>query len=716
MYFKLRLIPAAAASLLIAACGGGGGGDGVVSGNPSRGLAVDGYLSFSKVVCDSNDNGLADAGEPVTYTDIAGSFVFTSGCAHGVLASGGTNADTGLPFVGQLRAPVGATVVTPLTTLIASGMSPSQVLTALNLPSDTNLLTKDPAATGSDGALLDPKLLQKSLAVQQMLQKTTELFTGLGAVEGSVASTAVYSEVVGAFADQLKSGAALFDANDAISASKVNTLVAAAVTRTSSASGVSSNIKTALSTAGGSASLATVVESALTSQAQAIMDAAPADITAVTLDRQSNSTIADSVKAAVDGGATGEALAALKNNVAQMATLPTPTASQVPEPAVGSSLLLSFDESPAAYTGMNAYGGALPSVAVPTTSDADRALKIVKPSGSEKWGGIYFGLAPIGFTENRKIITAAVYSTKANAVIKLKVEATDGSSVEVAGTTTGAANTWSTVTWNLSGVDATKSYTTIAITPDGTTTTSDKVYYIDKLALAPGEAVPPPSNYLYLQDNAIGFAPDGVQAQNYSMDTFMSTGINVSWPMLNAAAIKLNLKENGTFTFAQGQTLSAAVQIEQDTPAGNGKILAFTNGVAISKSGSNITLSVPTTPQALIYGVSGDGQTKAVINFASKVRGITNTLSTSASSSTVMFGEVVNYAISELSNRFSNMGDMRGKFKVTIVVDQLPLRKADGSPFSTQTISVPTSVSAGIAGSPVVVTGKGLVGYITLTD
>lgn len=725
MYFKLRLIPAAAAAALMAACGGGGGGDSAPNATATRGLAVDGYLRFSKVVCDSNDNGVADAGEPVTYTNISGSFVFTSGCTHSVLASGGTSADTGLEFVGQLRAPAGAAMVTPLTTLIASGMTQAEVNAALNLPDGTNLLTKDPAATDDEGALLDSTLLKKTLAVQQMLQKTTELFTGLGAVEGSLASTAVYTEVAAAFAAQLKTGAALFDSSNAISTSKVNTLVSAAVTRTGNASTVSADIKSALTAAGGAATLATVVESALAGQAQAIMDATtPANITAVTLDRQGNSNIADTVKAAVEDGTLSTStspadLETLKTKVTDTAELPTVTPGQVPSPASGSTLLLNFDESPAAFSGMSAYGGALPTVAAPPSSDAAMAMKIVKPTGAQAWGGIYFGLAPVAFTDTRKTITAAVYSTKANAVIKLKAEATDASSVEVAGTTTGAANTWSTVTWNLSGVIPTKSYTTIAITPDQETTTSGKAYYIDNLALAPAEAVVGPSNYVYLQDNAIGFSANGTTgaAVSYSMDTFMSTGINVSWPMVDAAALKLNLKENGTFTFAAGQTLSAAVQIEEDTPAGGGKILAFTDGVTISKSGTNITLSVPTTPQALIYGVSSDGQTKAVINFASKVRGITNTLRTASGAvSTVMFGEVVNYAISGLSNQFTKMGDMRGKYKVTIVVDQLPLRKADGSTFSSQSISVPTTVSGGVEGSPVVVTGKGLVGYINLTD
>jgi hypothetical protein len=139
--------------------------------------------------------------------------------------------------------------------------------------------------------------------------------------------------------------------------------------------------------------------------------------------------------------------------------------------------------------------------------------------------------------------------------------------------------------------------------------------------------------------------------------------------------------------------------------------------VTVTKSGSNITLNVPNLPQALIYGVSGDGNTKAVINFASKVQGISNILSTAANAvSTVMFGEVVNFGITGLSNDFTNMSALRGRYKVTIVVNQLPLRKADGTLFDTLTIQMPTTVQGGVAGGIVPVTGYGLVGYINLTN
>ena len=131
---------------------------------------------------------------------------------------------------------------------------------------------------------------------------------------------------------------------------------------------------------------------------------------------------------------------------------------------------LSFDETTSAITGTGAYGGAVPTVEAGPAGSTGNALKIVKPAGQEIWGGVYFTTGGVSFTADRKKISAKVYATRANSVVKFKVEATDGSSVEVAGTTTGAANTWSTVTWDLSAVDLAKTYKVIAITPASPTT------------------------------------------------------------------------------------------------------------------------------------------------------------------------------------------------------------------------------------------------------
>ena len=168
-----------------------------------------------------------------------------------------------------------------------------------------------------------------------------------------------------------------------------------------------------------------------------------------------------------------------------------PAAAPTPAPAPGAAFV-SFDETTPAFSAMGAYGGALPTVEAGPTGGSGNALKIVKPVGPDTWGGTFFTTTTIPFTTSNKVITARVYSTRAGAVIKFKVEVPGGSSVEVASAPTGAANTWSTVSWNFSGVNLSNAYKIIAITPDADTVTSGQTYYIDDITVVAGAATPPP--------------------------------------------------------------------------------------------------------------------------------------------------------------------------------------------------------------------------------
>ena len=125
---------------------------------------------------------------------------------------------------------------------------------------------------------------------------------------------------------------------------------------------------------------------------------------------------------------------------------------------------------------------------------------------------------------------------------------------------------------------------------------------------------------------------------------------------------------------------------------------------------------VANTATAKVYGVSSDGKKKAVINFSSSVAGVTNTLKATGSNS-IILGEVVNYAITSLSNDFTGISGLRGKYKVTLVISDLPLRKSDGTKFELMGVDVPTGLSSvGVATSSSAVVGYGLTGYITLTN
>jgi hypothetical protein len=85
---------------------------------------VDGYISGAQVVFDTNDDGVCNAQDTLTtMTDAQGKFSLPNGAqSHMVCASGGVDISTGMPFVGELKAPAGATVVTPLTTLIQASI------------------------------------------------------------------------------------------------------------------------------------------------------------------------------------------------------------------------------------------------------------------------------------------------------------------------------------------------------------------------------------------------------------------------------------------------------------------------------------------------------------------------------------------------------------------------------------------------------------------
>jgi len=326
MVLKFRFAPVVAALALLSACGGGGDLETETSTpySPSAGMVVDGYLSIAKVVCDTNGNGVADNGEPVTYTNTLGNYVFPSGCAFGVLASGGTNIETNSAFLGQLRAPAGATVVTPLTTLVAAGMTQDQVISALSLPKDTKLLTTDPAATDKDG-LINSSLYKKTLAVQHIAEKITNLFTTLSAQSGYVSSSAatadVYGEVAKAMATQIRAGDSLIAGDGLVSATVVSNMVAASVNRMSQSAMVSQEFSKVIAAAGGSTTLSTLVSDAFANQAGRFLTANDTNLSAVATALSDNKVVENNLATAfragsLDSKTTSAAITALKENIA----------------------------------------------------------------------------------------------------------------------------------------------------------------------------------------------------------------------------------------------------------------------------------------------------------------------------------------------------------------------------------------------------------------
>jgi hypothetical protein len=129
------------------------------------GIAQDGYLAGSTVFIDANGNGVLDAGEPSTTTNGNGAFAFAGGVSVNgpIVVMGGINTDTGLPNTVVLKAPLGSSVVNPLTTLVSQIMASDPTATlesakasvslALGLPANVDVTTFDFLSPSNDPAI-----------------------------------------------------------------------------------------------------------------------------------------------------------------------------------------------------------------------------------------------------------------------------------------------------------------------------------------------------------------------------------------------------------------------------------------------------------------------------------------------------------------------------------------------------------------------------------
>ena len=554
MNFSLRHIPAAIATMVLAACGGGNSGVPAATppaATPTIGVAVDGYLKAATATCDTNGDGVASAGEVSVTTTAVGKYTFPDGCNSVVIVTGGIDIDTDAEFKGVLKAPAGSTVATPLTTLLVAGMTPAQVKSSLGLDDSVDLQTLDPAAKKTDGTLVNPEVMKKSLAVQQLMQKATEAFAGLVGGTGSATLQPIYSEVATAFANSLKTSKLNSTANT-LDQSVVTAMVKAATERVAQSNAVSGTVKLAAAALNAD-TMAQVTAGSLKTQAEAILGASEDKLKEETKKQQSDDKVTNFV-----------------------ATKKTEM-------------------------------GAAPSTAT----------------------------AVLGESLNNTVKDASISAA--------------------------------------------------------------------------------PTNYLALVENAVSLLVADVTSK-YTMTAFTSSdGISVKWPISSTAAIKLTLAETGAFTLAEGQTVSAAFKISE-TGSGQGEVRGYIDKVGIKKTTSGLEFLVPANASAMVYGVSSDGKKKAVIDFSSSVRGVKNTLATSASN-TVLLGDVINYTINNVSNDFTGINSLRGKYKVSLVISDLPLRQVGGAKFTTLGIDVPVKLgSTGAISESKAVVGAGLEGYITLTD
>ena len=163
--------------------------------NSSSGSVVKGPISGAIVFRDMNGNYILDAGEESTTTSATGAYTL-NGTGGKIVATGGTDTTTSLSFTGVLAAPAGATVVTPLTTLLAanSSLTSAELKSALGLTVDP--LTFNPFATGVNAA--------DALKAEGAAAQVNTILTNLAvSVNGASAGAVSLADAVTAVATKL---------------------------------------------------------------------------------------------------------------------------------------------------------------------------------------------------------------------------------------------------------------------------------------------------------------------------------------------------------------------------------------------------------------------------------------------------------------------------------------------------------------------------------
>ena len=191
------------ALLTLSACGGssttgGGSGGGGYQSLSFSGNVVKGPLSNALVGLDYDDDGVVDSS--TVRTDADGNFTLTpTQASYTVIAvtdESTIDASSGTVLSGiTLKAPQGASVVTPTTTLMEEGhLTAAQVASVLGLSDGIDPLTFNPFADGVsvDDALAVEKASQQIMSVVNAFASAAE---GAGATE-AVAFTAALNSLV----------------------------------------------------------------------------------------------------------------------------------------------------------------------------------------------------------------------------------------------------------------------------------------------------------------------------------------------------------------------------------------------------------------------------------------------------------------------------------------------------------------------------------------
>jgi len=190
------------------------------------GVAQDGYLAGATVFIDTNGNGKLDPGEDSARTDADGNFKLASNASGNLVVLGGINTDSGLPNHVSMSAPQGASVINPITTLVAQQVNQGKTVEQANADVAKGLGLKAGVDFTKFDLLAPTSDPEVALAGQKAAVQISALMLVAAEVAvGAQAQAAVQAAVVTSLANAIGSGNTL----DLTSANSVSSVLTSAL-------------------------------------------------------------------------------------------------------------------------------------------------------------------------------------------------------------------------------------------------------------------------------------------------------------------------------------------------------------------------------------------------------------------------------------------------------------------------------------------------------
>lgn len=161
----------------------------------------------------------------------------------------------------------------------------------------------------------------------------------------------------------------------------------------------------------------------------------------------------------------------------------------IPEAADPVNLPVNFESFTINYAFVNfgnAYSSVIDNPDPSGINTSDRVAQTMKAAGAEIWAGSFLTLEnPIDFSSNT-VFKVKVWSPKAGAVVKLKVEnLTDGNVGHEVDATTSVAGQWEELSFDFSSIDKGRQYQKVVIFFDFGNWGDGATYYFDDIRLVP---------------------------------------------------------------------------------------------------------------------------------------------------------------------------------------------------------------------------------------